>query len=252
MSDTYSDVDGSAEPGGAVEWQERMARWPGIDAYKRRTHRLLDEPELVLDLGCGPGDDVLAIGAERCLGVDRSAAMCARARQRGATVIQADAEALPFRDSTFSGVRSDRTLQHVVDAVGAVKELLRVSRPGATIVVADPDQESLVIQVPAVRQSVLDRLKALRRDIGYRNGRWISKAPAMLEDLGAEVISVEPFALVIQDPADAFGLPTWPVHWREPGGFTAEELGQWNRAMSDPAPGFLYSVTLVIVASRKR
>jgi SAM-dependent methyltransferase len=251
VSDTYADVDASAEPAAAAGWQQCIATWPGIDAYKRRTRELLRDAERVLDVGCGPGDDVLALGAQRCVGVDRSAVMCARARERGATVVQAAAEVLPFRDSTFSGVRSDRTLQHVDDPVVALQELLRVVQPGAPVVVADPDQESLVIQVPGVRRSVLDRLKALRRDLGYRNGRWISTAPSILEQLGAEVTSIEPFPLIIRDPAKAFGLPTWPVHWREAGGFTEEELAEWNRGIADPSTGFLYSLTFLVVTGRK-
>jgi SAM-dependent methyltransferase len=194
----------------------------------------------------------LAIGAGRCVGVDRSAAMCARARTRGATVVQADAEALPFPDSTFAGARTDRTLQHVEDPVVALQELLRVLRPGARVVVADPDQESLVIRVPGVRQSVVDRLKALRRDVGYRNGHWISQAPSILGQLGAEVTSVEAFALILQDPSEAFGLPKWPRRWREAGGFTDDELDEWDRAIADPDPGFVYSLTFLVVAGQKR
>lgn len=251
MSETYADVDASAEPAAAVEWQQRIAAWPGIDAYKRRTRALLRHAERVLDVGCGPGDDVLALGAQRCVGVDRSAVMCARARQRGANVVRAVAEDLPFRDSTFSGVRADRTLQHVDDPVVALQELVRVVQPGGPVVIVDPDQESLVIQVPGVRPSVLDRLKALRRDLGYRNGRWISRAPSILEQLGAEVTSVEPFPLIIRDPAEAFGLPTWPAHWREAGAFSEEELVEWNKRIAEPSEGFFYSLTFLLVVGRK-
>ena len=72
MSETYGDVDASAEPATAVEWQERMVRWPGVAAYKRRTHELLGESGLILDVGSGPADDVLALGSDRCVGLDRS------------------------------------------------------------------------------------------------------------------------------------------------------------------------------------
>ena len=41
VSRTYSDVDASADPAGAIHWQERMAAWPAVAAYKRRTHELL-------------------------------------------------------------------------------------------------------------------------------------------------------------------------------------------------------------------
>lgn len=252
MSDTYTDVDASSGPTAAVDWQQHMATWPAIDAYKRRTWELLADANRILDVGCGPGDDVLALGAQRCVGVDRSAAMCTRAHERGATVVQGGAEVLPFPDSTFAGARSDRTLQHVDDPITAVRELLRVVQPGAPVVIADPDQESLVIQVPGVRQSVLDRLKALRRDVGYRNGRWISEAPAMLDELGAEVTSVEAFPLIIRDPTEAFGLSTWPNRWRNEGAFTDAEIAEWNRAIAEPGPGFLYSATFLVVAARRR
>jgi SAM-dependent methyltransferase len=251
VSGTYSDVDASAESAAAITWQERMATWPGIDAYKRRTHQLIAGAEVVLDVGCGPGDDVLALG-DRCVGVDRAGGMCARAGARGAVVARADADLLPFPDATFAAARSDRTFQHLVDPEVALREVLRVLRPGGVVVLVDPDQESLVIQVPGVRQSVLDRLKRLRRDVGYRNGRWASAAPAALAGLGAEVTSVEAFSLVLTDPADAFGLPTWPDLWAEAGGFTDEERAEWTSALRDRRPGFLYAVTFLVIAGRKR
>ena len=123
--------------------------------------------------------------------------------------------------------------------------------PGGTIVLADPDQESLVIQVPGVRSSVLQRVKALRRDAGYRNGSWISTAPAILERCGADVVAVEPYALAIHDPAAAFGLPTWPHFWKDLGGFTDEELAEWDGAVAEPGPGFVYLLTFVVVEARR-
>ncbi|WCO67260.1 methyltransferase domain-containing protein [Iamia majanohamensis] len=250
MSETYSDVDGATQPDEAVAWQERVARWRVIEAHKRRSHELLGGAELVLDVGSGPGDDLLALGVDRCVGVDRAAVMCARAQERGGIVVRAEAGALPFGDSVFDGARADRTLQHLTDPEAALRELLRVVRPGGTLVVVDPDQETLSIEVPGVRRSVLDRLEALRRDVGYRSGRWISSAPEMLAGLGARAESVESFRLVIEHPADAFGLPTWPGFWREEGAFTDEELAEWDAAMDGIAPGFSYAVTFVLVVSR--
>jgi SAM-dependent methyltransferase len=252
VSRTYSDVDGSADPAGAVDWQERMATWPGVAAYKRRTHQLLEGADPVLDVGSGAGDDLVGLGVERSVGADRSRAMCSRSAQRGARVVQADAAALPFRDAAFGGARSDRTFQHLDDPVPALRELLRVLRSGAPVVIADPDQESLVIEVFGVRRSVLDRLKVLRRDVGYRNGRWISRAPALLERVGVDVTSVDAFPLTIRDPADAFGLLDWPTVWRDEGGFTDDELAEWQAAMRGSQDGFLFCVTFFVVAGRKR
>jgi SAM-dependent methyltransferase len=162
---------------------------------------------------------------------------------------RADAHRLPFADGAVTGVRTDRVLQHLAEPRRALAELVRVLAPGGRLVVAEPDQESLVIQVPGVRPAVLDRLKALRRDVGYRNGRLAAQVPALLAGLGLTGVSAEGFAVTITDPAQAFGLPTWPAHWRDRGPFTGEELAEWDRAMADPADGFVYVVTVLVVSA---
>ena len=185
------------------------------------------------------------------MGVDRSHSMCQRARARGAQVTRAEANVLPFPDATFAGARADRVLQHVVDPRATLAEVVRVLRRRAVLVVADPDQDSLMIRVPGVRPSVLNRLTQLRRDLGYRNGRWISEAPSMLEQLGVDVTEVTTFTLTLDDPADAFGLPAWPTLWKQPGAFTDDEIAEWNAAIQRP-DDFLYAVTFSVVAGRTR
>lgn len=70
---------------------------------------------------CAGQGDVLARGPRRCVGADRVEAVWARARERRATLVQADARALPFRDSAFSGALPHRTLQHVEDTSVALQ-----------------------------------------------------------------------------------------------------------------------------------
>ena len=94
MSQTYGAVDASKDPSAAAAWQERMSTWPAVRAYKDRSYRLLDEATLVLDVGCGPGIDLVRLGVGRAIGVDLSITMCRRARQSEAPVCQAAAEAL--------------------------------------------------------------------------------------------------------------------------------------------------------------
>ena len=89
MSTTYSNVDGSANPDHAVTDQERVDSWPQIQAYKRRTYELLVGMSPVLDVGCGPGLDAVALG-KRAIGLDPSDVMCSRSRSRGCDVIRGD------------------------------------------------------------------------------------------------------------------------------------------------------------------
>ena len=250
MSYTYSDVDSSWDPERAVAWQERVDRWPQVRAYKGRILELLAEAESVLDVGCGPGGDVLAVGRNRCVGLDRSLAMCRAATARGATVCRADVHWLPFSEGRFEGSFADRVLQHVDDPDRALGEMIRVLHPGGRVVVADPDQETLVIHIPDVDHRLVDRVKALRRDIGYRNGRLISSLPARLAALGMADVTIDPFPLSLADPDDAFGLPAWPRLWRVQGGFSDRDLLEWDRGVERSREGgFLYSLIYFVVSA---
>lgn len=255
MSQTYADVDASGDPTGAAEWQERMLAWPAVRAYKDHSYRLLDEATLVLDVGCGPGVDLSGLGAGRAIGVDPSITMCRRARQSEAPVCQATAEALPFLSGAVDGCRADRVLQHLTDPAAAVAEMIRVTRTGGVVVAAEPDQESLVIAVPGVAMDLCDRVKALRRDVGYNNGRLASRLPELFGRLGLSQISVDAFPLLLTDPGDAFGLPTWPRSWRHAGAgeFTDADLAEWDQGMRAAAQhgGLVYALTFLVVAGRR-
>jgi SAM-dependent methyltransferase len=249
VSTTYSDVDGSDDPAEAIAWQERVDRWPQIRAYKWRVVELLEASGRVLDIGCGPGADVVALGSDRCIGVDRSLAMCRTARARGASVARADAHGLPFADGEFGGVVADRVVQHLAAPERALAEMVRVVRRGGRLVIADPDQETLTIHVPGVRQELVDRVKALRRDVGYRNGRLVTTLPFQFAALGMGEVSVEPFPLALTDPDLAFGLPSWPRAWEAAHGFSAADLAEWDHGMERSRyGGFLYSLMYFVVS----
>jgi SAM-dependent methyltransferase len=253
VSESYTRVDDIADPELAVRWQERVDGWPQIAAYKRRARERLAEADPILDVGCGPGEDAAGLGLDRSIGVDQSRTMCAAARGRGVRVVRADGHALPFADGTFGGVRADRVVQHLAEPERALDELVRVTRPGGQVVVVDPDQETLVIHVPGVRQALVDRIKELRRDRGYRNGRLVSTLPELLRARGLVDVTIEPFGLVLTDPDDAFGLPTWVDHWRNDGPFTDADAAEWDAGMAAararPA-GLVYALLYFLVAGR--
>ena len=89
-----------------------------------------------LDLGCGTGRNLplLPAGA-RAVGVDPCAQSLARARRRApaALLVQARAEALPFRDGAFDTVASGLVLCSVTDPRAAAAEMLRVLAPGGSV-----------------------------------------------------------------------------------------------------------------------
>lgn len=111
--------------------------------------------EKILDLGCGfgrhafeaarRGADVVALDAGRDE-VDGVAAMFEAMLEAGeiktgslhTAAVQGDALHLPFPDATFDRVICSEVLEHIPDDVAAMRELVRVLRPGGTMAITVP------------------------------------------------------------------------------------------------------------------
>jgi demethylmenaquinone methyltransferase / 2-methoxy-6-polyprenyl-1,4-benzoquinol methylase len=116
----------------------------GRDRGWRRATRLaldLSSGERVLDLAAGTGVSTqeLARSGAWAVGADLSLGMLAAGRRRRPTLplLAGDALALPFADGVFDAVTISFGLRNVVDPVGALGELARVTRPGGRLVVCE-------------------------------------------------------------------------------------------------------------------
>jgi SAM-dependent methyltransferase len=118
---------------------------------RRRVLRTaLDRLELpagarALDAGCGSGrtlDELADYAAPT--GVDVSDAAVAAARARGYPDVRAGSiDALPYPADAFDLITCLDVLEHMPDDVHALRELRRVARPGAALVVTVPAYEAL-------------------------------------------------------------------------------------------------------------
>ncbi|MFI6924651.1 methyltransferase domain-containing protein [Nonomuraea spiralis] len=181
--------------------------------YKRQVLDLLElrPGQTVLDLGCGPGTDLAAMADAvaphgRVVGVDRDPAMVAEARARLAArplveVRPGDVHALPLADGSVDRARTDRVLQHVDDPAAVLAEFRRVARPGARIVMAEPDWEGMLIDSPDP-----DVGPALARFIArrvVRHGTVGRRLARLCAEAGLVVRSVGTVAPVFRDLATA-------------------------------------------------
>ena len=133
---TYLDVQAM------VGISKHMGGYTATDALHRLCH--VGEAAEVLEVGCGIGVGPAYIAKRygcRMVAVDISDEMLTRARQRAeregvverVTFQKADVRALPFAADRFGAVLVESVLAFVEDKQEAIRELVRVTRPGGYV-----------------------------------------------------------------------------------------------------------------------
>lgn len=153
-----TDGSGANDSGALIHWPRRydLTVALGLAGRGRRFRGYVadvlgvDPGDRVLDVGCGTGTLALRL-AERAgpqgvvSGVDASPEMIAaarakaRARKVAPTFQVATAQQLPFPDGSFDAVVSSLMVHHLpeMDRVGAIREMLRVTRPGGRLLIVE-------------------------------------------------------------------------------------------------------------------
>jgi demethylmenaquinone methyltransferase/2-methoxy-6-polyprenyl-1,4-benzoquinol methylase len=170
----------------------------------------LREDDEVLDLATGTGDVALELARARddlrVTGVDPSAGMLARAREKVAAagltdrieLLEGDAQALPFADGRFDASCIAFGIRNVPDRALGLAEMTRVTRTGGRVVVLELGEPRSGLLASAVRfhiRQVVPRVGALLS--GAEEYRYLQRSVAafpppgvfadMMEDAGLEV-----------------------------------------------------------------
>jgi demethylmenaquinone methyltransferase/2-methoxy-6-polyprenyl-1,4-benzoquinol methylase len=120
-------------------FQDPRWRAAAVEAVRARPD------ERVLDVACGTGLVSAALAQRwgcRVVGLDQSAAMLGRAREKIAAdpelasrieLVEGEAEHLPFADAEFDHLTFTYLLRYVDDPAATLRELARVVKPGGRV-----------------------------------------------------------------------------------------------------------------------
>lgn len=203
----------------------------------------------VLDVGSGPGTITVDLaervtpGRVTALETSSRAADLTRAEaaRRGCTTVDVmvgDVHALDLPDARFDVVHAHQVLQHVADPVVALREMIRVCRPGGVVAVRDADYGGFVWH-PA--DAGLDHWLSLYYAAARENGgepdagrRLLGWAHAAGAAVGAVTVSSSTWCYA--DPASRDG---WGSMWadRITGSAIAGQLLAGGLATADDLDG---------------
>ncbi len=223
---SYADPETYARLSGfAGDWRDTWWNQDFLDLLGTRFE--LSGRQSVLDVGCGAGHWGRAVvrrlqAGATLTGIDHEAAFVetasesAEAAGLNARYLQASAEALPFEDDTFDVATCQTVLIHVPDAEAAVREMLRVTKPGGVVLLAEPDNAVMgasfantSVPLSPDDQVALYRLQVVclagKRALGEGDGMVGSRLPTLLRASGAGAIET-----FISDKAAA-ALPPYDV-----------------------------------------
>ncbi|WBB76039.1 methyltransferase domain-containing protein [Micromonospora sp. WMMD1128] len=254
----FTDVDRQPTPDAWVGVLDRLGEEPFYRSYQRRVRELLDPLPggRYLDVGAGTGAGAASLTDEydvSVVAVDHAWTMAAAMRARGLPrCAVADAHHLPFTDDSCDGAWADRTLQHLADPHAAIRELVRVVRPGGRVVLADPDYDTQALDI--ADQGLARRVLRFRADVLLRNGALAHQHAGLLAAHGLVDVAVEPRTLLVRDPTavdNVLGLRSWAATAARRGALDPADARAFEDQFDDAvaARRFTYAVTFFLTAA---
>lgn len=132
----------------ANEWDQISAGYFGVPVRDAAIKKAYLRPEMaVADIGSGTGFVAAGLAplVKRVYVVDGSAAMLEVAKKNlvefdNIEYHEADGASLPFPEESLDAIFANMYLHHTVDPFVAIREMVRVLRPGGRLVITDMDE----------------------------------------------------------------------------------------------------------------
>jgi ubiquinone/menaquinone biosynthesis C-methylase UbiE len=169
----------------------------------------------VLEVGCGTGAVTRVLATQprvgETIGVDPSPVFLARARQLAAglgtiSFEEADGRSLPFASGTFDVAVFHTTLCHVPEPDVALREAVRVLRPGGCLAVFEGDYATATVAIQA--GDPLNACVDAFREYFVHDPWIVRRLPALVRAAGGELGRVRSHGYV-EAPDPGFMLSTW-------------------------------------------
>lgn len=168
--------EGTHEPHSAQYFGEERDYWWNSDFLELMAKRWeLDKVKTVLDVACGVGHwghllSKLLPQDARISGIDMEkewVEICkekTKGQESRFEYMVGTAENIPFPNASFDMVTCQTVLLHVKDVQVAIKEMLRVLKPGGLLAVVEPNNvcSELVFDTVTVKYPLEDILKAIQ------------------------------------------------------------------------------------------
>jgi ubiquinone/menaquinone biosynthesis C-methylase UbiE len=258
---SFSAVDTAPDATSLIAALDQQSSIPAVQRLRAVAFDLLDvrQGARVIDAGCGTGDVARAIAAlvgtgGAVVGIDASDTMVNEARRRvGARGLlvdfrRDDITAITDGDGTYDAAICERVLQHLAHPDRALRELVRVVRPGGRIVVIDTDWGMHAIH--GASPAVTDRIVAAWRGRAV-HGLCGRALPALFADVGIADVSVVAETLTSRDPRYPGQEPfaAMAAHAEQCGVIGEEVGGEWLEQLAEAGRDgrFFWALTMFAV-----
>lgn len=262
----FKDVDGTDA---AQKFVQCLRLQQSLKSYQQYKHKTFEQMHLfakasVLEVGCGTGEDAIAlaklVGSQgKVTAVDRSRAMLNQAIANTENLnlpiefVAADAQQLPLTDNTFDAARVDRTLQHIAKPQSVISEMGRVVRPGGWVVAMEPDWGTFTVD--SSHRSLTRQLLDLWCD-NFPSG-WVGRQLfRYFHQAGLTEVQVNPITIVFTqfELADQVLDLTQTAHRAVENGIASQsDIRAWLNELQqfDQSQQFFCSFTAFIVSGKK-
>ncbi len=156
----------------------------GQDRHWRRATRsalAIGPGQTVLDLAAGTAVSTVELGKSGawCVAADFSVGMLAAGTRRRVPKVAGDATKLPFGDGVFDAVTISFGLRNVVDQRAALREMLRVTRPGGRLVVCEFSTPTSALFATVYKEYLMRALPRVARAVSSNPEAYVYLAESI-------------------------------------------------------------------------